>query len=158
MRMENDAAKPIPILYDTYLAVIKNSVGTKMFRNFYAYIDGQKKDIVNGGELACGFFVSSVLHNFKLISEPHLTVSGTEKDLQASDWQEIDTNNLKEGCVLIWGAEDFDGETHKHIGFYIGNNLAISTDSKQGVVAEHAYNFKGERAIEKAYWSGKFSS
>ncbi len=150
--MEGDPKKPIPILYDTYLAVIKNGVESKMFRHFYAYVDGNKVDIVKGGELACGFFVSFVLHNFKLIGEPHLTVAGTEKDLQELGWQEIGRDNLKEGCVLIWQSEASDADAHKHIGFYIGNDRAVSTDSKLGVVSEHHFTFNNSRPIEKAYW------
>lgn len=150
--METQEAKPIPLVLDTYLAVITNSVGTTMFRNFYALVEGKKKDIVSGGELACGFFTSFILHNFKLIAEPHLTVAGTEKDLKASGWQESGVDELRPGCVLIWSGEDFDGEVHKHIGFYVGNQRAISTDSRNGVVAEHSYDFDGKRSIEQVYW------
>ena len=128
-----------------------------MFRNFYAYIDGQRKDIVNGGELACGYFVSFVLHNFSLLGKPHLTVDGTEKDLQKSLWQEIDQGQLKGGCVLIWGRQDFGGDGHKHIGFYLGDNRAVSTDSQKGIVAEHHFTFNNNRPIEKAYWIEKLA-
>ncbi len=151
-------SKPIPILYDTYLAVVRNAVGSKMFRNFYAYVKGEKKDLVNGGELACGFFVSTVLHGFNLIKEPHLTVNSTEEDLRQCGWREIDIDNLHPGCVLIWAEQEFDNESHKHIGVYIGNERAVSTDSKQGFVSEHHFTFEGSRGIEGAYWCSKFES
>lgn len=158
--MQNTAdSKPVPILYDTYLAFVRNAVGSKMFRNFYAYVDGEKKDLVNDGELACGFFVSTVLHSLKLTKEPHLTVNGTEKDLQQSGWQEVDIKNLRPGCVLIWSEQRFDSEkAHKHIGVFTGNERAVSTDSKQGFVTEHHFTFEGGREIEKAYWHTKLQN
>ncbi len=126
-----------------------------MFRHFYAYVGGEKKDIVNGGELACAFFVSFILYNFKLINDTHLTVDGTEKDLQQSGWYDIKSDELKEGCVLIWQAEDFDGDIHKHIGFYVGNHEAISTSAQQGIVVKHNSTFDITRQIEKSYWTDK---
>jgi len=38
--------KIIPLLRDSYLAVIKNSVGSKTFRNFYAKVNGKKQDLL----------------------------------------------------------------------------------------------------------------
>ena len=35
------------LLFRSYLAVIKNSVNSKLFKNFYARINGKKKDILN---------------------------------------------------------------------------------------------------------------
>lgn len=157
--MENSAqSKPVLLLHDSYLAMIRNAVGSKMFRTFYALVDGKKKDLVNNGELACGFFVSTLLHSLHLIKEPHLTVEGTEKDLKESGWEEITLNDLRPGAVIIWAKQGPESEPHRHIGFFVGPDEAISTDSIQGVVAAHHLTFQGTRAIEKAYWHRRLSN
>ncbi len=155
--MENTPPKPIPIMRDNYLAVIRNSIGTTMFRNFYALVEGEKKDLVNNGELSCGFFVSSVLYLFQLIAGRHLTVASTEKDLLESGWQEISPNDLKEGSILVWKTENFDDGPHSHIGFCLGDDRAVSTDYQKGIVTEHHITFGGKRSIEKAYWHEKLA-
>ena len=83
MRAQNKT-KIIPLTCKSYVAVIKNSIGTKMFRNFYAEINGQKKDVLENGELSCAFFASAILHLFQLIKEPHRTVASTIKDMDKS--------------------------------------------------------------------------
>ncbi len=129
-----------PCLFDTYLQVIKNSVGSKMFRNFYAKVNGKKKDVLNDGDLACAFYVSSILVQFGLIKKVHCTVGGTVFDLEQSGWRKI--TKPKVGAVLVW-AEKFgtDGEVHKHIGFYLGNSEAVSNDSKKRQIAKHHFTY-----------------
>jgi len=50
--------KVIPILFDTYIAVIKNSVGSKIFRNSYAKINNKKTDLLS--------FLRKELNNFQI--------------------------------------------------------------------------------------------
>ena len=57
--------KVVPILIDSYIAIIKNSVGSQLFRNLYAKVNGKKIDITENGKLSCAFYVSSVLLLFK---------------------------------------------------------------------------------------------
>jgi hypothetical protein len=146
------------LFLENYLTMIKNSVGTKMFRNLYVEVDGGKKDITGDGNLSCAFFVSSLLVVSKLIKEPHATVDGTIKDLQTSGWQEIVEPKI--GCILVWEKVDFGGSLgeHKHVGFYIGNNRAVSNDSKESCPKEHDYLFDGSRQIEKMFWHPKLES
>jgi len=160
--------KVIPILFDTYIAVIKNSVGSKMFRNSYAKINGpsaragKKTDILQNGNLSCAFFVSSILVLFKLIKEIHATVDGTVKDLERSGCQKI--TKPKIGSVIVWEKIDFGNKDfYKHIGFYIGNNKAISTNSfKKGQPTVHHWTYgikrnKPGRKIEAIFWNKKLN-
>jgi len=111
------AIKITPCFFDSYLQFIKNSVGSKMFRNFYAKVNGQKKDILGDGDLSCAFFVSAVLANFGLIKRGHCTVDGTISELEQNGWQKI--KKPKVGAVLVWVEKiDEKGGKHKHIGFY----------------------------------------
>ncbi len=151
-----------PILFDTYLAVIKNSVGSRLFRNVYATVNGKKRDILHGGILGCSFFVSSLLVVLRLIKEIHTTVAGTVQDMERSGWK--GTKQLKPGAIILWEkmgkGDEYVAEGHRHLGFYIGRNLAISNSRKQrGPVVHHVTfgvrNGKAIRGIEKIFWHSK---
>lgn len=135
-----------PLVFDSYLAVIKNSLGSKMFRQFFARVNGKKTDILKNGELSCAFFVSTILAMFQWNKRGHTTVDSTQKDLLASGWKPLVKPRV--GCVLIWNAVDYGkGDEHKHIGFYIGNERAVSTSSKKGIPVEHHWTFHGKRKV-----------
>lgn len=130
-----------PILYDTYMSVVTKSENSNMFQSLFALVDGNKKDILENGDLSCAFFVSFILCGFKLISTPHATVDGVARDLQESGWNEIEEMRL--GCVLVWEEK----EGHKHVGFYIGGGEAVSNDSKQRTVQRHHVTFGEENSV-----------
>ncbi len=146
-----------PFLKDSYLAMIKNSVGSLLFKNFYAKVGNKKKDLLNNGEYSCVFFVSSILLIFKLIKEPHLTVKSTLTDLKKSGWYKI--SKIKSGAILRWEEFDFgDGDLHEHIGFYIGKSKAVSKDYKTGKPKLHHYKFgKKDRKIKSIWWHKKLN-
>ena len=145
----SEKQKVVPMLNDTYLAVIKNSIGSKLFRNLYAKVGGKKIDITENGNLSCAIFVSSILVLFKLIKDVHATVNGTVRDLKESSWVEI--KKPKIGCILVWVEKDFgNGRLHKHIGFYIGKEKAISNDFRRGYPTKHDWKF---RKIEAMFWN-----
>jgi len=153
--MPNQTKRKVePLIFDTYLAVIKNSIGADIFRNFYAKVNGKRTDIMKNGELSCAFFVSSILALAKLIKGLHTTVDSTVKDLKASGWKV--TKQPKIGSVIVWEKIDFgNGDFHKHIGFYIGNNKAISTSSKLRSPVRHHWTFNNKRKIEMIFWNLK---
>lgn len=152
----DNKSKPVPILFDTYLALIQNSLGTKMFRNFYAIYEDKKQDLTQNGDLACAFYVSFVLHNFGLTKEPHLTVNGTQKDMEESGWERIE--QPKPGVVIIWASREFDDGPHKHIGFAISDNQAVSTNSQTGEVYQHEISDDSTRLVESLWWHSSLSS
>jgi len=142
----------VPILFDTYLAMIRNSVGTNMFRNNFAMVDGVRQDITNNGDLSCAWFVSSILMIFSLIQRPHAAVDGMVKDLEASGWERIDAPEV--GCVLVW--EKDPDHRYRHVGFFMGEETAISNNYKLGHPAEHHWTCGAEgsatyRRIEAMY-------
>lgn len=149
---KNNKQKIAPLVFDTYLVAIKNSIGSKTFRNFYARVDGKKVDIMQNGELSCAFFVSSVLALFKFIKGAHATVDSTVKDLRKSGWKKI--SKPKIGSVLIWEKADFgNNDAHKHIGFFIGDNKAVSNSNKLGYPVKHDWNFGAKRKIDAILWN-----
>lgn len=164
----------IPLLFETYLTLVKNSVGAKTFRNSYAKVDGKKKDILENGGLSCAFFVSSILVICGLVKEIHATVGGTAKDLEKFGWVKMPFDSAQGkkkpeiGSVIVWEAVDFGrGDPrfakssrgkHKHIGFYIGKNKAISNHHKKGFPVGHHWTFgekngKEVRMVEAIYWN-----
>jgi len=143
----------VVLLKESYLAVIRNAVGTQMFRTFYALVDGKKRDIMRRGDLSCAFFVSFILTGFSLIKSMHGTVDGTVKDLESSGWTRIKTP--KKGCIIVWEPLiDEKGESHKHIGFYIGADKAISNSSIKKSPRVHSYHIRKVCAL---YWNAKLN-
>ena len=155
----NKNHKIIILTKENYLACIRNSVGSKMFRNSYALVGRKKEDLLRDGDLACAYFVSCVLKIFDLIDKTHLTVSGTLKDMEKSGWFKI--KDPKQGSVLVWEKQKFGQEEHSHIGFYIGNKKSISNSSvKQNVKripVEHSFTFGEKRNIQAVYWHKKLN-
>jgi len=132
------------------LAIVENSVkggDNYLFRNLYVEEDGKETDILKNGQNSYAAFVSWILLALELIEHPHATVDGAEKDLIASGWQEI--QELKAGAVLRWERQ----EGHQHIGFYIGNDEAVSNSSKgTGFPWRHHVTYNNTRKVEKIYW------
>jgi hypothetical protein len=80
---------------------------------------------------------------------------GTIKDLNESGWIEI--KNPHVGSIIVWDEMDFDGEKHKHIGFYIGNKKAISNSFFKKVPTEHHWTFEGKRRGTNIFWNDKLN-
>jgi hypothetical protein len=138
----------------SYLAMVRNSVQgeVRMFRNLYALVDGQEQDILRDGQVSCAVFVSAILTLNKLVDGPHAVVPSTEKAMAAAGWTQIP--DLREGAVVTWEPVTYaDGATHWHVGFYMGNNRAISNASNDtGVPKEHHSTYDGKRQIVRIWW------
>ncbi len=142
-----------PLIWETYLAVVRNSVGSRAFQIFFANIEGKKKNVLQNGELSCAFFVSSVLTMFKYIKRIHTTVKSTVVDLEKSGWRKV--KKPKIGSILVWEVSP-KSKGHKHIGFYIGNSRAVSNSAERKVPIIHHWTFgskngKPHRRVEAMY-------
>lgn len=147
--MEEQKPKVVRRIFDSYLAVIENSVGSYMFKNLYADVDGVKKDVTEDGWLSCAFYVSTILHMFGFNKGVHGTVESTVKDLKENGWVEIDEPVV--GSVIVWKP----GKTtngHSHIGFYIGEGQAISNDSWKKYPIKYDWKFNGKREVSSILW------
>jgi hypothetical protein len=138
------------------ITFIENSIkggDNYLFRNLYV-IDGNgtERDILENGSNSCAIFVSWILLPLKLIKSGHAVVESVERDLIESRWIEI--KYPKEGAVLIWEKMlANDNKEHRHIGFYVGDNMAISNDSRgSGFPQKHHYTYNETRKIEKILW------
>jgi len=141
------------LTYKNYLTVIKNSTESKMFRHIYVLDDDKEKDILKNGSLSCAYYVSCILKMFNLIDQeisPHAVVGGLIKNISDNGWKE--TDQLKEGNLLVWDEKEYSsGEAHYHIGFYIGDDKAISNSGEDGHPIVHHYTYEDKRKIVKIF-------
>lgn len=124
---------------ESYLAMIRNAIGANLFRNLYATVDGEKKDILKDGQLSCASFVSSILYLLYLIKTPHTTVAGLERDLVGSGWKKTDAPHP--GDILVWEPSLQADEVNAHVGFFIGGDRAISNSWQTRTPTEHHVTF-----------------
>ena len=128
------------LTYQNYLQMIKVSQGSKMFQRLYVLENNKKKDILKNGQLSCAYYVSSILKIFDLISQPHVTVKSTIEDMHKNGWRP--TKKLKPGNILVWQEKKFsDGTIHQHLGFYLGQDKAISHSFKKKTPIIHHFTY-----------------
>jgi len=139
---------PIRLAQKSLYAMIRNSIGSNLFRNFYCRFPEKDIDVMKNGALSCAFFVSSLTTICGLSERMHGTVQATIKDLLSHGWNFVADKEGLEICdVVIWEPQKVEGELHSHIGFYIGNGRAVSNSSIHGVIKEHDIYFEGSRKI-----------
>ncbi len=142
-------SKPIKDIKNSYLAAIQNSVGSRLWQNFYVVAGDGKVDVMKSGGLSCAFYVSTILSMFGLINSVHATVKSTIEDLKENGY--IETQTPIKGDIIIWEAQNFEGETHSHIGFWWNETTAVSNSDLNGFPIFHSINFFGSRKIEGVY-------
>lgn len=123
-------------------SLIENSVGSTLFQHlFVANDDGSATDVMQGGELSCAFFVSSLLAQVDLLDRPHATVMKVEKLLYERGWQETDSPKM--GDIVLWSAGKVG---HEHIGFYIDEATAVSNSTTEKVPVRHGITMSDGRS------------
>ncbi len=148
-----------PLIFETYLAVIKNSAGSHSFRNFYATVRNRKVDLLRNGELSCAFTVTMILSGLGLLNGAEITVNRAVKAMKEAGWKTI--KNPRPGSVLVWEPVDSGKrDIHRHIGFYLGKEKAMSNSTKRGYPAIHHWTFgtknkQPKRRVELILWQRK---
>jgi hypothetical protein len=104
--------------------------------------------------VACAWFVSVLLHALGVVATPHATVDGTIRDMESNGWRQVD--RPEPGAVLVWEPDDHDGSVNRHIGFFIGDDRAVSNSTSKRVIGEHHWTFGEDgglpvRKIESIY-------
>lgn len=152
--MDQQEIKVTPRLFDTYMSMVKNSVGAKTWQTIWADVDGVKTDVTQGGVKSCAIFVSSILKNFDFIKKTHATVGSTVKDLKESGW--ASTSKPKAGAIVVYEAIVFeDGEANEHISICIDSSQAVSHSYTKKVpvihVIEMVYNASPRKITDILY-------
>ncbi|MBI2627099.1 MAG: hypothetical protein HYW77_02535 [Parcubacteria group bacterium] len=130
------------LIKESYIEVIKKSVGANLFQNLYAEVDGEKTDILQNGRRSCAVFVSRILFMFKLIHDLHASVYEVVRDLESSDWEKA--GKPEPGDVLVYETKKFQeegDEERNHAAFYIGSDEAVSTYYKVSQPIKHHYTY-----------------
>lgn len=123
-------------VFDTYLSMVANSVGAKVWQTVWADIDGVKNDVTEEGILSCAFFVSSVLKNFDYIKSVHATVNSTVKDLSEFGWVSIE--HPQAGAVVVYEPVTFDDGSHdEHIGICVSSTEVVSNSYIERAPVRH---------------------
>lgn len=157
--------KPTLEVFRSYIRTVENSVGSNIFRNLYFRINGRAIDVLEDGDLSCANYVTAILYLFDLVGERHTTVVSTVEDLSKSGWYEI--QKPRKGAVILWGYKKKDKGTqgkHRHVGFYIDKETAISNSSSKRIVARHHPTFgtfpngEARRDILVYYWHDRLAS
>jgi len=137
---------------ETYLKVIENSIGSKLFNSLIVRLkdSGKTVDVLNDGEYSCAFFVSSVLALMQIINKPYSTVKTLIESIESDDsWKKVDGDNVESGDVVFYKKVKFDdGSENAHVGFVLNKEEAVSTDYKNKMVNKHSIN---DRPIEVIY-------
>lgn len=158
------ARKPEFEIFLSYIKTIENSVGSNIFRNLYFRIENKIVDVLDDGDLSCATYVTTILYIHDLIKERHTTVVATIDDILKSGWYEI--KDARRGALILWDYKKKDDGTqgkHKHVGFYINSDTAVSNDSSTRVVAKHHPTFgtfpngEAKREILAYYWNDKLN-
>lgn len=158
--------------YQNYLAMIQNSVGSHTYRNLVLeFDDGSSKDILRGWNESCAFYVSCILRLYNLSWATFANVLSLEKHCleYGRNNQNPSTNPndiipwsiiIREKRLGTTKLDQFgnDRTANYHIGFYIGNEEAISnySDGFQDWKAidkplspwRHHYLYHWERSIK----------
>lgn len=148
-------------LRKTLLAMIEGSIGSEQYLKLYIAIREASgvshTDVIGNGRFACAYYTSALLHLTNLLEgRVHTTVSETVTDLEASGWYPIP--EPISGSVIIWGPKlASDGQPHRHIGFSLGDEVAVSTDGTTGRPTKHHLTFgetegRPARPIEAIYF------
>ena len=122
---------------ETYLSMIRNAAGTKMFRNLWANdSEAGLVDLTENGSKSCAVFVSSVLYLFGLISSKRATVESLERNLVASGWTDT-SMSPGVGDVIVWEPIHQNGHVNAHVGFCLNTKQAVSSNWKTGHIGIH---------------------
>jgi len=132
----------------SFLKALENAKGTKIFNTFYVLDKrtGKERDVLNDGEFSCAFFVGGMLTLFGLLERPHATVTTTIEKIKERGHEPINPTNLEAGDIIVWEKQTFeDGTVNEHMGFYLGDERAVSTDYQKKEATHHHYTFGQKR-------------
>lgn len=156
--------------YQTYLSMIHTSVGSSLRKHFFLTKDDKtSRDILQGGNLSCAFYVSSVLNQFNLTPAIFANVLSLQKALLERGWtslqQDTHPDDLPPWSIIIRDSQPGSSKqdlynntrnSHYHIGFYVWDSQAISNMSDAFVAEDqhaktpqcHHYTYHDTRPIQ----------
>ncbi len=154
-----------PLILESYLSLARASAGSKMFRRYYAKVNGQKMEVLRDGRLSCAFHISAILKTFSLIGEVQITIHRLIDELLRSGWRPV--KKSRPGAVIIWkeklasqkrmkkDAAVYSSKV-KHAGIDVGQGRAVHNDGdakRTPVLSKITY-----RPVEIIFWNKKLDA
>lgn len=145
--------KPEILRRETFVKMVENSIGTRLFNSIIAKKGEEIVDILGDGDLSCATFVSNILYLNHLLDNQRVVVGSLEKDLSASpNFEEISPENYlpKTGDVILWSKIiGVDGIAHRHFGFALSDEEAVSTTGISHSAIRHPLYKKPDTDIDR---------
>jgi len=152
-RSEPIAVKPEILRKETFLKMVENSVGCKLFNSLIMKKDGAVVDILGDGDVSCATFTSSILFLNRFLPEQKSTVPGLEKVISESDlFEEIPASDYLpiKGDIVFWEKiRGNDGADHRHVGFVLNESEAVSTTGISHSAIRHPLYKKPDTDIDR---------
>ncbi len=148
-------------ILETYLAHIRGSIGSQSYRHWYGHQNmspGEVKDVTNAGQISCAYYASCVLVAFGLAYKLRAETQGLLKDMWSHDWYQIE--EPRPGAVLLWMPRQTQTGKHPHIGFYMGEDKAIShIGGEVCAPTEHDWSYvppkADHRELHSIWWNDR---
>lgn len=122
-------------------------IGNPVFKHsFWREYSQPPQDIVENGAKACAFSMSSLLlwytvNRRRLCGDRHTTVSGFLLDISRCRWFRVSPRHKPEyGDIVHWAER----RGNEHVGLYIGEGYAISTNRHTGCLTKHAWDYEAD--------------
>lgn len=134
------------------LANAQDSIGSRTWQRYYASVDGTEQDVIEHGDKACAWFISSLLVMHGLITAAHRTVDATIADMEKTGW--IRQDSPRPGAIVLYTPLEFDdGSIQAHLGIYISKDRVISNSLKAQTPQSHDWQYRDStpRAITAIY-------
>jgi len=146
----------IPDKKRTFEAMVRNSVGSHIFKNLYRIIEsGESVDALHDGKFGCAVFVDNILilNGMLPFEKQTALVRELREFLDVSpDWKEIPLAEKQDYDVIFWEkTEDPRGGANAHVGFLIDRDNAISNNSRSGIVIQHWVRDRGNLVAAYRY-------
>lgn len=147
-------------LLKTYVAYARASVGSTIFRKYFAKINGSSMEVLRAGKLSCAFHITAILKVFSLVREVQITVHRAMDEMMRSGWRPA--KKIKPGAIIIWAEKPADPKRMRrdkkhyaglvrHVGIYIGRGKAVHNDGdKKRAPILSKWNY---RPVEKIWWN-----
>ena len=133
----------------TFLMRAEKAIGTEMFQNLFAVVDGEEQDLTDNGNISCAVFVSGLLLMAEKIPTMKATVGSLEALLQAAGWEVADSP--EPGDIVFWEETEQVSGPHRHVGIAVSHTEAISHLDTNRTPGRHHITFNDTRPIERIY-------
>jgi hypothetical protein len=135
---------------------VRHQIGGEAYSYLPILREAGQVDPLFGGRHSCAYFVLSCLHQFGLVSGWNTWVDEVQPLLEAAGWKKTSEKDISVMDIVIYDQHN----GNRHIGFYNGRRLVISTaltedqlllsldDQKNSLRTPQQHDWKYERRTD----------